>query len=821
MVAARPRKAGTYPTTAQVPSSANASSISSYTNSSNSKTVGSGITRRPSENMLLNMAEGKQSQNQNQQQQQQQHQTHNPRSSANGSEESDHVLSFKPPNRKAVLIKNERPISNDSINTEGDVFSINAGSSKDSSRGTSIIDDDDDENHDTEQSAVLDGKVSANVMPRGKKSFSSVKQNPVTPHSSVTDGLDDVSHLTDTSFSDADLSVTTVKVASAPKSMNTKYIFNNPGSQGKSVAPDAFQSVDSSPKLTRSMFSTVNPTAMHSSYDQHSQLHGQSQPLHNTHPLATSLHSKSVPALPSDSLNGKKPLTPSQRYRLRREQNKLHLQHSIKQKELFYDEDAKLPANDLLDESLVWSIPTASHSSTFISQRKHRASVPNVGRSAKLLDGHDMPPSPIPGVQKVSDLEYFQQVGKNLSAVYQKLEYEVTKSKLLERTQSAELLPLDFKNASVEGMEDLKLVSDDKVSIISSTRPCWLPPKDTEERRSHERDVRKTLSMASIEKLETNQRRHEQEIKNETNNQKLVLLIDRGLNRKSSLQDLKKIAWETGFSSARRSFIYNTVLNTDFNIISTKYMDDTSSLDNIIRSKMTPFPSTQMAEINKLVDDMHFPVESQIRSKLIKLLQWKSISRFGLQTGDNYLMLHFLLEGYDLELIWKLANLLQLTCFNSITRDKYDNRIMNRDGVVGRYMRKDSAFAEEFDSRYLNYMTFWNCLARVDHDLFIWIMDIIVAENARASRWTEEWQHQLRNTDWDTFKEKYIVVNYKVLCSLSLNVLLRYHFGWNNLLHLDELPPSFQLVKPVDNREPVSDQYLVFIKKWNHYYAKF
>lgn len=813
MTPVQSRKAGTYPASTQVPFSTNLSSKSNLS-STNSKTVGSGISRRPSENMLLNMTEGSQAQQQQQQQ-------HNLRSLTNISDDSNHVLSFKPPNRKAVLIKNERPISNDSINTDGDLFSINAGSSKDSSRGTSFIEDDDE---DDEGTLKIDGSGDdTNVGSEDRKSFSSLRQNTVTAHSSIVEDLDSTAQLTDTSFSDADLSVTTAKVASTPKAMNTKYFFSNPASLCKTSTHDSFQTADSSPKLSRSQSSTVNPTGVHNNLDQHSQLHAQtkSQTSHHNNPLSSALHSKSVPALPSDSLNGKKPLTPSQRYRLRREQNKIHLQHSIKQKELFYDEEAKLPASELLDESLVWSIPTASHSSTFLSQRKHRASAPTISQPGKILDSTDMPPSPIPGLQRVSDLEYFQQVGKDLSAVYQRSENRVSRSKLLERTQSAEVLSLDFKNASIEGMEDLKLVSDDKVSIISSTRPCWLPPKETEERKSHERDVRKTLSMASIEKLEMNQKREEQDIKDETNKQRIVLLIDRGLNRKSSLQDLKKIAWETGFSSDRRYSIYNTVLNTDYNIISTKYLDNSSDLDEIIRTKMTPFPCSQMAEINKSVDNVHFSMDPQIRTKLIQLLQWKSISRFGLQTGDNYLMYHFLSEGFDTEQIWKLTNLLQLTCFDSATRDKYDSRIMAKDGIVGRYMRKDPAFAEEFDSRYLNFMTFWNILARVDHDLFMWIMDIIIAENSRSTRWTDDWVNELRNTDWDTYKDKYVVLNYRVLCSLTLNVLLRYHFGWNNLLHLDELPFSLKLVSPIDNYEPLRDQHLVFIKKWNHYYAKF
>lgn len=774
------RKTGGYPPSAvQAPLSGNSSSISNYSNSANSKTIGSGVSRRPSENLLMNMANTGMAANASEVGEGESRNKGEKAMNGRAEEEEEQMLSFKPPNRKAVLLKSERPISNESINTTGDVFSMGATSSKDSSRGTSIIDD------EAEESNI-----------RGKQ---------------LQNDEEDCSQLTEDSYSDADLSMTTMKVASTPQSMNTKYVFNS-GAQAKSYH-ESFQGL-----------ALADPSIKANSHGRGAVHNGAGgvRPSNHHHPLSSAVHSKSVPSLPSDAM-GKNPLTPSQRYRLRREQNKLHLQNSIKQKELFYDEESKLPANDTVDEKLVWSIPLASHSSTFLSQRKHRASMPNLSKngSGKFLDTHDMPPSPIPGVQNVSDLEYFQQVGKNLSAVYQKSEYQITKTKLLERTRSAELLPLEFKNASDEGMEDLKLVSESKVSVVTNTRPSWLPPKDSVERKSHEREVRKTLSMASIEKLESNHRRHEQEIKDDTNRQKLVLLIDRGLNRKSSIQDMRKVAFETGLCSDKRFGVYNSILNTEYNIITTKYVDKLESLDKIIRSKTTPFASNQLNEFKRLVTDMHVDISPEIRNNMIKLLQWKSISRFGLQIGDNYLMHHFLLEGFSLEQTWQMVNLLQLTCFNSITRDKYDNRIMQKKGVVGRYMRNDTAFEDEFDSRYLNYMTLWNCLARLDHALFLWVLDIIVAENAKVTSWTSDWNSQLQDVDWDTFRDKHVAVNYKILCSLTLSILLNYHFGWNNLLHLDELPSKFKLVAPIDDYEPVRDQHVIFIKKWIHYYKKF
>lgn len=89
-------------------------------------------------------------------------------------------------------------------------------------------------------------------------------------------------------------------------------------------------------------------------------------------------------------------------------------------------------------------------------------------------------------------------------------------------------------------MEDLLLVSENKLDAVSHTRPSWLPPKDPEEKKLHEREISKTLSMASLDQLEKNKDRDSKIIKDETNKQKYVLLVDRNITRKSSLQSLKK-----------------------------------------------------------------------------------------------------------------------------------------------------------------------------------------------------------------------------------------------------------------------------------------
>lgn len=744
------RKTATYPTRGQNHSSTDSSLVSSYSNSANSKTVGSGFNRRPSENLLMNMAGTDSSK------------ALEPSIREQIEDDSD-VLNFKPPNRKNVLAKHERPISNDSINTNGDVFSFDGASSKDSSRGTSIIDD-------------VDQQGGLNTKPK-KETF-------------------EESYLTDKTFSDAGVSIKTVNTNKTSDPPSTTYVFSN--------------------NVNGALAQTSHSTTQTNDQNSMRAIRGDSSSK-STKAMNLSVHSKSVPSLPQES--NLKSLTPSQRYRLRREQNKIHLQNSIKQKESYYDEMSK--SEDIFDERLITNIPMATNGSVFYSQRKPRASLPNLSKPVETLDSTNMPPSPIPGLQRVSDFEYLTQVGKDLNKVYQQSENRLSKTKLMERTRSAETLPMGFKNASDEGMEDLKLVSEDKITLISSTRPSWLPPKDEEEKKCHDRAVRKTLSIASIDKLESSSRRYEQETRDETNKQKLILLIDRGLTRKSSLRDLRKIAWETGISSNQRFTVFNTLLDSEYNIISTKYIDPCDNLEKIIRSKMTPFPKNQQMEIEQLLDTMHVEVSSDIRKNLIKLLQWKSISKLGLQTGDHYLMYHLLIDGFDIKQTWKTVNLIQLTCFSDSVREKFDARIISKNGVVAKFLRGDSSFENEFNQSLLNYSTSWNCFARLDHEHFMWVLDTIVSENSRSTQFSSNWEALLANTNWDSFKEKYVTTNYKILCSMVLTILLNYHFGWNDFIQLDQLPSSFKILCSSDDSEPVRNQQYNFMKKWAYYYRKF
>lgn len=553
-------------------------------------------------------------------------------------------------------------------------------------------------------------------------------------------------------------------------------------------------------------------------------------------------------------------LTPSQRFRLRREKNDTLLRSSIRSKEKYYEEQEssgmELQEGDI-DNSMIWSIPMASfstssflrssndlnsninHSSSKFEKGRYKTTGqipkrnplgPNVGfmnpPQLSTFDFYAMPTSPVPGINNTSDIQFFKDTTENLSSVYLHSSNRLSKSRLLERSDSAECLPIEFKDASNNGMEDLLLVSENKLDAVSHSRPSWLPPKDSSEKKLHENQISKTMSMASIEQLDRNKGDEERHLRNETNKQKYVIFLDSGITRKSSLQSMNKIIWETPLTPETRYKVYDEILQSDARIITTQYIESFEELMQLL-NKMD-FPRNKEAEIEKMIgNDIKNKIGGnyEISSDLLLMLQLKSISQQGLIPGDDLLFHHFLLDPSTdgtLKQIWELVNLIQMTCFNDTTREKYDAKILESRGVVSHYLSQDESFKNEFNASCLNSSTWWNILERVDHDLFMWIMDIIIVTNSQSFKKFPIKKEDFINKSWEHYRSKKVIVEYQILISFALNVLLNYHFGFNDLKSLPALDEqSFCIPMPLGHLVNQSFVNSIFIKKWLHYYRKF
>lgn len=811
--------------------------------SSDSNILGLGIARRPSDNLLLKFNKASTIRNKSS-------------GTQNTGVENAEIIyedgslnpvdlsDLSPPNRNFVT-KNQRPISNDSISTKtSELFSSPSFDlhSRDSSIGN---DSEDNETSIVDKSSIISEEDTTLIIPQKENAQPNNNDNFSTNNSSIPVP----NHVLEKILS-----------KSSPK---PTYCFNNGTNTITSAASvistdttnnkaSYLHSNRSAPLLKATRRQHPNHVNNYSYSDSYNRIIQKDTVPEQTSGTGASNtnggkkillynHSNSTTAIPFNKV----PLTASQRYRLRREQNETSLRNSIKKKERFYEDQEQvmeLQEGDI-DDTLIWNIPMASFSTSsflnstaphgfklgqgtkaILQQHKHPIVSKN-GPFVPGLDFFDMPTSPIPGVSKITDFQYIQNTTKKLSDVYINSSERLSKSKLSERANSASFLPLDLKEASENGMEDLLLISEDKLELMSNSRPSWLPPKDPEERKIHETQISKSISMASIEQLDRNKDREQRLIRNETNRQKFVLLLDRDVTRNSSIKSLQKVIWETPFSNEVRLQMYSTILQSDVKLITKKYIDPFTDLLEIVNGM--DFPKGKEVELERLINKSINSKRNDlgIMSKdLMLMLKIKSISTQGLLVGDELLFHHFLQDESfkTLSEVWEAVNLIQMTCFNDLCQEKYDSKIISKKGIVANYLLRNNDFKDEFNSTCLNFNTWWNILERVDHTLFMWIMDIIVVHNAQCFKNDPVKETLFQNQDWDYYKSKKVSINYKILLSFVLNILLNYHFGFIDLKALADLEDkNFCIPIPMDDLIDKESVDGLFIRKWLHYYKKF
>ena len=304
-------------------------------------------------------------------------------------------------------------------------------------------------------------------------------------------------------------------------------------------------------------------------------------------------------------------------------------------------------------------------------------------------------------------------------------------------------------------------------------------------------------------------------------------LLDRGISRNSSLNELKKVIWETPLTSTVRLQIYSQLLQSESCLITGYFIESFEEIMQLL-NKMD-FPKDKEFEIRKLIKhDIQEKIfykegtNKQIISDLMLLLQLKSISQQGLVTGDEMLFYHFLTDQSfgTLKESWEMVNLIQMTCFSEICKEKYDSRILNPRGIAAHLLRKDE-FKSEFNGSCLNSNTWWNILQRMDHKLFMWVMDVIIIHNGQNFASHPIKLETFKDKTWEYYRSKKVIINYKILVSLTVNVLINYHFGYDNLKNLSDLSDK-KFCIPLYTENSIEEENLnnIFTKWWLHYYRK-
>ncbi|CCH58157.1 hypothetical protein TBLA_0A03580 [Henningerozyma blattae CBS 6284] len=525
----------------------------------------------------------------------------------------------------------------------------------------------------------------------------------------------------------------------------------------------------------------------------------------------------------SSSKHNKRPNTP----RIKNNSNSTHSHNNSSQ--LYNPSIHSQSSNNILHSNDNNSINSNSNHSNHSSSSSTVTAATN---TSQIPLHFNIPASPIPGLDNVSDFQYLEKTTQDLSCAYIKSSTNLSRAMLSNRSSNASLLPLEIKEASDNGMEDLLLVSDDKLNSLSFSRPSWLPPKDPREKKLHETNISDKLQTASQDHLKKQKIRSIRHKKNIENHSKYNSLFERGLTRNSSLYVLKRLIWETSLLKENRLKFYPTLLESEKNLISLNFIETFESLSQLRQN--IEFPKIKEEEINQSIElVINKSLETkQILRDLNILLQLKSISQQGLMTGDVLLFYHLLKdsnqEQHYLQNIWTIVNLIQMTCFSETCKQNYDANIFNSNSVMSSYLSNKPDFKKEFNPDCINFNTWWNILRHVDHKLFMWILDIIVINNGQCFKNLPAYNYPSNFTKWEQYKSSNVFSNHKILLSLTLTVLLNYHFGFDDLKTLYNIKNStFHIPLPLSN-DPTSEETKAsidatysFVNKWLHYFKKF
>lgn len=576
-------------------------------------------------------------------------------------------------------------------------------------------------------------------------------------------------------------------------------------------------------------------------------------------------------------------MTPSQRLRYRREQSKNKVKHTAYYKEYVYDtletyeknyykhgniyskkpptitanSDSMVPKkinsqyhNTTSNiNNLIWNVPVSSTAVMSMNYNRNNAlkkganSLKENSKNPSISPKSSMMPmTPVHGVSSRKELiDGFNQTSLSLTDLYLLEMQRQNKEKINERLQESEHLPSVVKEATEEGLDEAKFVSKEKLNSISSSRPSWLPVKESKENQKHEKEIYRTVSNLSIEKMNLNKK-----FSNLSTQVMEILMKNNKLLRGNSSKEIKMINSSSVLTTLTKNIfeypfignmdnrleIYEKVLMGDiykvdvfentklglkaFNGIDYKNEQVDESLSRTIKEVLSHYD----AKVNEL-NSLH-TVKERIPDYLLHLshMKKKYDSDADLKTG--IVLYELLLRSYGLtelqfedmesfenqgeidyliKKIWEIEQLISKVCFTDVVKDKYNDRIMSKKGLVSQMMKLEYGFASEFDGKNLNFDNFISTLVKLPNKLGLWALDIIVLSNGISmnnSNFDYYYKDKLMSKYQNEFNKskekvvsywinKYMKNNYKILISLTLNILLNYHFGYDDFNELREI----------------------------------
>lgn len=367
-----------------------------------------------------------------------------------------------------------------------------------------------------------------------------------------------------------------------------------------------------------------------------------------------------------------------------------------------------------------------------------------------------LPTSPLPGSKH---FYLNSEEAQSIAQLYDQAHESHVRREMNKRETSQVSLPHMINEASERGLDDSKLVSNEKLSMLSPTRPVWLPPKSSTESLKHIKDHQRM-----IEAVAKKEKKHKEEKKKLGEEQKKLKQKWLGELR---LLEMQKLCFKCPLPHHMRYKVWSMALNTN------QPLEDL----NVLNGKLDSFPVSQITEIEQLTAGLFtswhkFQQGEDLHDKLVHLLQLQVVSSRGLQQHDEVLLAILLLRFNRMDTL-KLFQLLNFTVFTKECAQKTKNSLRSgKKYLPQRDYGSDLASLPD---------SFLQLLAHLAQEDIYPLLDILVLRNS-----------------------------YKVCASVWCCILKEHHLGFNTMAEL------------LDSQQEVSiGDWFKFSDRLAYYYKKF
>ncbi|KAK5780091.1 hypothetical protein RI543_002633 [Arxiozyma heterogenica] len=533
--------------------------------------------------------------------------------------------------------------------------------------------------------------------------------------------------------------------------------------------------------------------------------------------------------IPPDQCCNHHYLTPSQRYRLRKNQNQKQLRNYIYNKDLYSYENKHQNQKELedrsevahsyacnidndIDDSILWNIPKTHY--PYFNPLNSKNVLATVTTIPGINNGNEYPCKD-ENKQKINpsfnESKIISDMVSTLSNQYIIEVSKKTHDRVKDRYQNIKNLPIEIKELNSMGLEDMKCVSSNKLKYLNQGRPIWLPPKTTHEIEKYKTEMKNCMDTIYKEEMVRHKWLNDYKLFIEKSYGRLFSYNNSSSHSKvgrtnwiQNIKFLKQIIKKIPLPYELRYDIYMNLLDKpehfeDFDKIYNKY-------ERIIQNDSYPYD--KLLEIKVLIQDKIenkkiLTIDDQkILSTIFFLLKLKSISNQGLIKGDEIIIHHLIkMNKLSIEQIW---NLLQIIQYNINNNNNNSNNNSNNNNLYENdyewYCLETPRIMKLWDTRNdYKYTYWWDIMERIDNiDLFFWILDTIVVI-------TKDFTNKTRLAPTQSLK---------FMISLPLLITRDYHYGWDSLSLIHDTSKYRLLFPGDDSTDLLYKNYRFMCKLW-------